>query len=228
MSEGKGKGIAVIDDADDRDIDEMEYELPSVSYQESTSTAQVAPPPQSTTIPSKSMPMPHLGQSHIDSAQLQKFKSWICCYPIYIDADKSVQEGRRIPKPLAVKEPNIFAMVEAVRRLGLSAVLEGDKRHPRDPLVFGRLRVQLRAPDGQSCHPAISTKRQLLCEVSKLVPEMITLIKQTDPRVAAMMASSRSGLINIIREEMKASVKEIEERSGTVKPGKVSKKKKGK
>ncbi|TPX30642.1 hypothetical protein SmJEL517_g05838 [Synchytrium microbalum] len=214
----KGKGPAAKTIVDDDDIDNMEFELPGVNY-------SPQPPQQQSQQPSKQiMPSPPIGQSTIDPATLARFKSWHCIYPVYIDADKTVAQGRRIAKHLGCKEPHIFAMAEAVRRLNLSAVLEGDKRHPRDPFVFGRLRVQLRTQEGVAAHGAIRSKKMLLEAIARLVPEMSQLIKANDPRVAALAAQSRSELSAAVREEMKASANQIKERDGGGKKNKKNKK----
>ena len=68
--------------------------------------------------------------------------SWVCVYPTYIDADKSVADGRKIAKNKAVKDPHAYHMAVAVQMLGLSVVYE-TKRHPRDWTNPGRVKVKL-------------------------------------------------------------------------------------
>ena len=50
--------------------------------------------------------------------------SWVCVYPCYIDADKSVLEGRKIAKEKAVKNPHAYHMAVACQKLGFSVVYE--------------------------------------------------------------------------------------------------------
>lgn len=50
--------------------------------------------------------------------------SWVCIYPCYIDATKSVQDGRKISKEKCIENPNAYHMAVAVQQLGLSVVYE--------------------------------------------------------------------------------------------------------
>jgi signal recognition particle subunit SEC65 len=50
-------------------------------------------------------------------------RRWVCVYPAYLD-DVSVQKGRRVNKELAVKDPPIVLMAEAVRHLNLECIVE--------------------------------------------------------------------------------------------------------
>lgn len=52
------------------------------------------------------------------------FKKWICLYPIYLDANRSLTQGRKVPKKIAFPDPYPRAMVDAVRRLKLPVFVE--------------------------------------------------------------------------------------------------------
>ena len=67
--------------------------------------------------------------------------SWICVYPNYLDANKTVAEGRRISKSIAVPSPNVRELGEVCSALGLKYAIE-DKAYPRDWLVPGRVRIE--------------------------------------------------------------------------------------
>jgi hypothetical protein len=49
-------------------------------------------------------------------------KRWFCVWPTYIDAGKTVAEGRKIPKGLCVKQPNFQELLQACQKLGLKAL----------------------------------------------------------------------------------------------------------
>jgi signal recognition particle subunit SEC65 len=56
---------------------------------------------------------------------------WICVYPAYIDGGKTASEGRRIAKSAAVAAPTLQEMANAVKALGVQAVLEVRRRVAR-------------------------------------------------------------------------------------------------
>ena len=110
-------------------------------------------------------------------------KTWTCIYPIYI----STHKARKVPRKLAVKEPAAIYISEALKRLGFNAILEPMKRHPSDPLVFGRLRVPLQGH--------AFTKRQLLIEVAKMYDQVVESTPDHDGRIKQMADQSRSVLV---------------------------------
>ncbi len=57
-------------------------------------------------------------------------RGYYILWPLYFDKSKSRSRGRRVPKNLAVNRPSAWEIYEAVKSLGLEAVLEADKRHP--------------------------------------------------------------------------------------------------
>ncbi len=76
---------------------------------------------------------------------------FVCVYPAYLNAKKTLVNGRRIPKSKAVDNPTCLEMRDVCTSLGLNCYLEA-KHYPREPikdqLHGGRLRVQLMAVDG--------------------------------------------------------------------------------
>ncbi|VDL68532.1 unnamed protein product [Nippostrongylus brasiliensis] len=79
-------------------------------------------------------------------------KRWVVIYPTYIDSKKSLQQGRRIPKELAVENPTSTEIHDVLSATGLNPVLERGKLHPREqdrePEKLGRVRVMLKNDDG--------------------------------------------------------------------------------
>jgi len=54
-------------------------------------------------------------------------------WPAYLDAERSRREGRRVPENLAVTEPDVEEIAEAVGQVGYDAVIERDVAYPREP-----------------------------------------------------------------------------------------------
>lgn len=101
------------------------------------------------------------------------FFSWVCVYPCYIDADKSVSEGRKVIKKYAVSKPNAYHMALATQRLGLSVVYEG-KRHPRDWATVGRIKVQMKN-NNFFIHSHITTRKQAQIHLSLSTGRSLTV-----------------------------------------------------
>ncbi|KAI8069758.1 signal recognition particle, SRP19 subunit [Gilbertella persicaria] len=99
-----------------------------------------------------------------------EYKDWVCVYPCYIDADKTVQEGRKISKEKAAKNPHAYHMAIACQKLGFSVVYEG-KRHPRDWANVGRVRVQIKNSSNFFVNADITTRKQLFVAIAKILPE---------------------------------------------------------
>ncbi|KAI8921693.1 signal recognition particle, SRP19 subunit, partial [Entophlyctis helioformis] len=117
---------------------------------------------------------------------------WVCVYPVYFDQDKSWEEGRRVPKAAAVKDPAAVYIHRAVEMLGLEAAVEPARRHPRDAFTFGRIRVQLRTSDGRALNSTCTTKKQLLLRIASLLPAVVVALDADGPHHAETAATSRS------------------------------------
>eukprot|EP01096_Ripella_sp_DP13-Kostka_P008178 TRINITY_DN3045_c0_g1_i1.p1 TRINITY_DN3045_c0_g1~~TRINITY_DN3045_c0_g1_i1.p1 ORF type:complete len:157 (-),score=62.43 TRINITY_DN3045_c0_g1_i1:22-456(-) len=110
-------------------------------------------------------------------------KKWQTIYPAYINSQKTVQEGRRVPKSKCFENPTITQIAEACRTLGLSVVIEGNKIYPKDTLEYGRVKVQLKK-DGVPVLPAIPSKRRLMLVLAEEI--------QKQPPVSSSSSSSSS------------------------------------
>lgn len=53
-------------------------------------------------------------------------------WPAYFDAELSRSEGRRVPQDLAVEEPLVEDIAEAVGQVGYDATVERDVAYPRE------------------------------------------------------------------------------------------------
>eukprot|EP01070_Trichotokara_eunicae_P002506 Trichotokara_eunicae@DN2697_c0_g1_i1.p1 len=71
------------------------------------------------------------------------YSRWEIIYPSYLDAKKKLSEGRRICQKKAVDAPTVAELGEICAFLKVPFIIE-DKTYPRDILVRGRLRVELK------------------------------------------------------------------------------------
>jgi signal recognition particle subunit SRP19 len=115
------------------------------------STAQRQPPPQPQYDPAKS-------------------KHWHCIYPIYFDASKTRDEGRRVGRNGAVKNPLARTILEAVARLGLNVVFEPQKIHPKDWANPGRVRVELKDENGRIKRPNVKNSMSTQTMLQNSIP----------------------------------------------------------
>jgi len=53
-------------------------------------------------------------------------------WPAYFDADKSRNEGRRVAAEMAISEPTVDEIAEAVQQVGYDAVIEREKAYSRE------------------------------------------------------------------------------------------------
>ena len=51
-------------------------------------------------------------------------------WPIYLDKDKSLSQGRKISTEYAISEPRIREIEKAAKRLGYTFIVETDKSYP--------------------------------------------------------------------------------------------------
>lgn len=108
------------------------------------------------------------GKTHFiqSESDMEQFKTWNVLYPCYFDANLTHTQGRRVGKALAVKNPQAQTIMQGLRELGIPAILEATKTHPRDWANTGRVRyllkdeeiTDLRKSEGMS---VINNKRHL-------------------------------------------------------------------
>ena len=69
-------------------------------------------------------------QQMISQQDMEQFRRWSCIYPVYFDASRTLQEGRRVPLHMAVKNPLAKDLAEAAASLGIQSVLEVGAEEP--------------------------------------------------------------------------------------------------
>ncbi len=82
-------------------------------------------------------------------------------WPAYLDAELSRKEGRRVPEGLAVPEPTVDEIAQAVQQVGYDATIEREKAYSREPWAR-RGRVVVRGAED-------STKNDLVQAVAAYV-----------------------------------------------------------
>jgi signal recognition particle subunit SRP19 len=63
-------------------------------------------------------------------------------WPAALDADRTRSEGRRVSQDLAVPDPSVDEIAEAVQQVGYDAVIERDVTYPREYEPRGRVLVK--------------------------------------------------------------------------------------
>jgi signal recognition particle subunit SRP19 len=67
----------------------------------------------------------------------------IIIWPAYFDQTKTRNDGRRVPKSLAVSSPKLLEVQEAAQKLGLEFEVAADKGYSKTPWVkMGMLLVE--------------------------------------------------------------------------------------
>jgi signal recognition particle subunit SRP19 len=104
----------------------------------------------------------------LEREQQEKSKAYQCIYPIYFDASRSREEGRRVGKDLAVKNPLARDIVDALQQISaqvhavLQIVFEPSKCHPKDWANPGRVKVLVKK-DGKPVTAKIANSELLSC-----------------------------------------------------------------
>lgn len=137
----------------------------------------------------------------------ETIQRWNCLYPLYFDAGKSLADGRKVQKQQAIQKPTIQQLSMACDLLQLEYVVEAKKRHPRDPYVFGRLRVQLK--DGESLvRDDIPNVRTLIKMVAIKLPETISKLPEKETstgRTPSGIQSTTTGGVTLVPRIKKKS-----------------------
>ncbi|KAK4048222.1 signal recognition particle subunit [Microbotryomycetes sp. JL201] len=107
------------------------------------------------------------------------YKDWDTIYPIYIDSKRPFGTGsRRVNNKIALEWPVAEHMAQACGMLGIEAVLEPMKSHPKDWANPGRVKVQLKK-DGQPLSKAIPNSKST--NKRTLLKRICLVLKPHDP-----------------------------------------------
>mmetsp|Transcript_47119 Transcript_47119/g.112324 ORF Transcript_47119/g.112324 Transcript_47119/m.112324 type:complete len:186 (+) Transcript_47119:164-721(+) len=107
-----------------------------------------------------------------------EMKGTVCIFSPYLNKNKTIQEGRRIPSAAACDDPTAWEIMEVCKRIFPPELVEGEnKGYSRDyeaqwQPMRGRIRVRLFDKDGKPTHPEIQTRKKLWLAVSALIPKI--------------------------------------------------------
>ncbi|KAA8910110.1 signal recognition particle, SRP19 subunit [Sphaerosporella brunnea] len=164
--------IEEIEDSDPEEFDISALDAPELPIGSSVFQPgrHIVPPAPSSSTPrfsSSSAPTPdlfpdlpvedHQPTKYLSPNQAQQFKSFQCLYPVYFDATRSYAQGRKVAKEFAVENPLAREIADACGALGLQAVFEPGKTHPKDWGNPGRVKVLLKK-EGVAVNPALKNK----------------------------------------------------------------------
>jgi signal recognition particle subunit SRP19 len=94
-------------------------------------------------------------------------------YPSYLDSNKTIAQGRRIGQEVAVEEPTVSDISQALQSLNIRHVLQPHKGYPRDIETLwdnpGRVKVDLKNTPNE-----FDSKRALLKELAQIIPTLPT------------------------------------------------------
>lgn len=143
---------ARIEEVSDSDLDSDPSDMDPEDFAPSTIIRPANVPSSTRDAPAaaaQSQPQPQFRGSNVPQATSRElYKTWQCLYPVYFDSSRSRAEGRRVGKELAVANPLASEIATAVASLGLQAMLDAWKRHPKDWANPGRVKVCLKEGKG--------------------------------------------------------------------------------
>jgi len=98
---------------------------------------------------------------------------WVCVYPAYINKNKSLKEGRRIPKEKGVDTPTYQDIKMVLDEAKVEYILER-KFYPRErskePNYIGRFKVHLKDKEGEFIRDDFQSRDQILLYLGEKIP----------------------------------------------------------
>lgn len=175
----------LVDDPDEMDVEQFDFARPQKGTLQSTSAAQdgaadssISPEALQALLGSSQPPsQPPSGFSPADRERLQRqqqeaSRSFQCLYPVYFDATRSREEGRRVSKALAVQNPLAREIAEALQHIGgtlgvpFQVVLEPAKTHPKDWANPGRVKVLIKK-EGRTVNSKVKNSKFVFVDLAR-------------------------------------------------------------
>lgn len=116
---------------------------------------------------------------------------WPAIYPIYINKNRTRQQGRRIAKEDTVENPTFWEIRDVLKDCGLQIWIE-NKVHPREPDRFhplgpppmgnpnrGRIKYKLYDDDGKPCNKMFQNKIEVYKYLGRMIPKLKQRIEGT-------------------------------------------------
>jgi signal recognition particle subunit SRP19 len=140
---------ARIEEVSDSDLDSDPSDMDPSDFDPTSIIRPANIPPPSRNASTATPPVqPQFRAPPPSQANIDVYRKWQCLYPVYFDKSRSRAEGRRVGKELTVNSPLANEIAKAVVSLGLKAVLDVMKRHPKDWANPGRVKVMLKDSGG--------------------------------------------------------------------------------
>ena len=133
-------------------------------------------------------------------------RRWQTVYPVYLNKDKTIAEGRRLPLDIGIDHPTCADIMSVCDNLDLPHKLEESKCYSRDFYQRGRVRVQLKQTNGSSCNSAIHNNKQLFRVLARQIP----MLPQREANRKADIAYQASLLVSESMFLSKEEKKELE------------------
>ncbi|KAL1526042.1 hypothetical protein AB1Y20_020863 [Prymnesium parvum] len=96
----------------------------------------------------------------------------VCIWPVYINANATLEEGRKLPKKWCVEDPQLQEIMDVLTHLEFEFMIE-DKTYPRDLAQRGRIRVVLKnAVTGEPVNDEVKTRKDLLRKLGEMIPNL--------------------------------------------------------
>lgn len=154
-----------VDDPDEMDLDAFDFARPQGTLGQTALTPSHLPAASQAipSTPSQPQPPPQMSaaeRERLANEHREKSKHYQCIYPVYFDASRSRDAGRRVKKEEAVANPLAREIVEALHHIGntlgvpLQIVFEPAKCHPKDWANPGRVKVLVKQ-DGTAVNKKI-------------------------------------------------------------------------
>lgn len=165
-----------IGDPEEMDLDSFDFAAPkgtlgqssidAASSRMSAEAVQAMLQPQNQSSTAGAPQMSEKERERIAREQREKSKNYQCIYPVYFDATRSREDGRRVKIEDAIENPLAREIVEALHHIGnslsvpLQIVFEPSKCHPKDWANPGRVRVQVKQ-EGRAVNTKIQNKHYM-------------------------------------------------------------------
>ncbi|KAB7493901.1 UNVERIFIED_CONTAM: hypothetical protein RMT77_006366 [Armadillidium vulgare] len=117
---------------------------------------------------------PHARYHHHIQKPPEGAERWVCIYPAYINKDKTLAEGRRIPKDKAVSSPTCKEIAEVLSTTGLQLFVENKiycRELSKEPQNWGRIKVQIKNNE-KIINSKFSTREDLLLFCAENIPRL--------------------------------------------------------
>eukprot|EP00730_Choanoeca_flexa_P008026 TRINITY_DN12428_c1_g1_i1.p1 TRINITY_DN12428_c1_g1~~TRINITY_DN12428_c1_g1_i1.p1 ORF type:complete len:169 (+),score=12.35 TRINITY_DN12428_c1_g1_i1:98-604(+) len=132
---------------------------------------------------------------------------WAVLYPVYLDSNRTVKEGRRLSKDKAVENPTnkeIYTVLIKLKQANeVEIAFEPNKFYSRNRLLAGRFRFQLKKADGSPTIASLPTRKAWFEHIAKEIKaiedrvpepklELLILYPDTKGKPPAPKAASAS------------------------------------